>query len=205
MKEIIVDSRGLPCPQPVILAKKALADLQPQGSLISIVDNEVAKENVRRFASKEGLKVIIEEKEDLFYLTMFNQGDHQGKALPKLAEQQADLKNYKNEVIFLSSNRLGSGSDELGDILMKSFFYTLTQSEELMPKTMVFMNSAVYLLEKDGPLLEDLKALEKAGVEIVACGTCLEFYGLKERLALGRISNMYEIYEILAQSPTLTV
>lgn len=207
MTNNIVDGRGLPCPQPVIATKKAMQNLGPNTPIISIVDNEIAVENVKRFASKEGYRVEVETKEGLFYLTL-TPGislQSQPQTLPPLQPVVIPNSPLVNKVILLKSDKMGLGDDALGNLLMKSLFYTLTQSQELMPEKIIFINSAVHLLKKESPLLDDIIKLREAKVEIIACGTCLDFYGLKEELAVGRVSNMYEIYEILAQHNCLTV
>lgn len=203
MNTIVIDNRGLPCPQPVIHTKKALQELTQGQSLVSIVDNEVAKENVLRFASKSGCHVQIEERDGLFYLTLTN--NTQGA--PKLQDPppQATELPLGQHALFLRSNLLGLGSDELGALLMRSFFYAVNQAPEALPAVVVLMNSAVLLALENSPVIEDLINLSKNGVEIVACGTCLDFYGVKDQLRVGRISNMYDIYEILAARRVITL
>ena len=98
---------------------------------------------------------------------------------------------------------MGKGSEELGKILMKSFVYTLTEATPY-PSTLVFFNSGVYLTCEGSEVLEDLRKLEAEGVEIISCGTCLDYYEIKDKLKVGEISNMYTIYEKL-KNPTNTI
>jgi len=93
-------------------------------------------------------------------------------------------------------NILGEGSEELGAMLMKSFLYTLTQMEK-PPTRMIFLNGGVFLTTISLEAIEDLKALESTGTEIVSCGTCLEYFQLKDKLAVGQVSNMYEIVDMM--------
>ena len=204
MNVITVDNRGLSCPQPVIHTKKALSNLAEGQALVSIVDNEVAKENVRRFAASAGCQVEIEEKDGLYFLTLQRSGQTPAPTpqLPTPAKQDLPLGQH---VLFIRSNFLGLGSDELGALLMRSFFYAVQQTPESLPAVVVFMNSGVLLAIENSPVLADLQSLATAGVEIVACGTCLDFYKVKDLLRVGRISNMYDIYEILAAHRVITL
>lgn len=100
-------------------------------------------------------------------------------------------------VVAVSSDRMGSGNDELGKVLIKGFIFAVTQLDEL-PKTMLFYNGGATLTTEGSDSLEDLKSLEAQGVEILTCGTCLDYYGLKDKLAVGSVTNMYSIVETLA-------
>lgn len=202
MNVITVDNRGLSCPQPVIHTKKALSNLAEGQALVSIVDNEVAKENVRRFAASAGYQVEIEEKDGLYFLTLLRSGVAPALQVPTPEEKELPLGQH---VVFIRSNFLGLGSDELGALLMRSFFYAVNQTPESLPAAVVLMNSGVLLAIEDSPVLVDLQSLAAAGVEIVACGTCLDFYKVKDLLRVGRISNMYDIYEILAARRVITL
>lgn len=202
MNVITVDNRGLSCPQPVIHTKKALSNLAEGQALVSIVDNEVAKENVRRFAASAGCQVEIEEKDGLYFLTLLRSGVAPALQVPTPEKQDLPLGQH---VVFIRSNFLGLGSDELGALLMRSFFYAVNQTPESLPVAVVLMNSGVQLAIENSPVLADLQSLAAVGVEIVACGTCLDFYGVKDQLRVGRISNMYDIYEILAARRVITL
>jgi selenium metabolism protein YedF len=102
-------------------------------------------------------------------------------------------------VVAIQRNRLGDGAEELGTILIKGFVNTLPETT-LKPKTIVFLNSGIFLALKDSPVLESLKKLENMGIEILVCGTCLDYYKMKEELGVGKISNMYEILERLSHA-----
>lgn len=182
MKEI--DARGLKCPQPVIVTKKALEEIQ-EGQVISIVDNVTAKENVSRLASSLNLEYNIDERDGCYYITI-NKIKNNNKE--SINENKNDI------VIVIVSDKLGSGDDELGEVLMKSYTYALTEISPL-PKTIIFLNSGVKLTTEGSPVLDNINKLSKAGVEIISCGTCLDFYGLKEKLKVGIVGNMYSIIE----------
>jgi len=182
-----IDARGLQCPQPVILTKKEL-DTITEGVLTTLVDNEVAKENVSKLVQGLGFEYKVDEREGYYQITIFK-GDGQ-------LEVKEEEDNFEDLTVAFTSNTMGKGNDELGKILMKSFIYTVSETEPL-PKTMVFYNGGVRLTCQGSEVLDDLKKLEAAGVEIISCGTCLDFLKLKEDLRVGSISNMYTIYEKL--------
>ena len=185
----IVDARGLACPQPVILTRKAL---QESDSVTTIVDNETAKSNVSRMAAKQGCQVDVEEREDGIYVCLTKGEEPAGETapLPVTAPASGPL------VLTVPSDIMGRGDEELGGILVRAFFHTLGEVESL-PQTIIFFNSGVKLVVEGSPVVEDLQALKAQGVEILACGTCLGHYGLKERVVVGEISNMYTIAETM--------
>ncbi len=201
-----VDARGLSCPQPVIATKKALESIT-DGVVVTIVDNEVSKENVIKFATANNCDVNCEERNGAFYIRIAKSGTTKSgttelsSPLP-LAEQV----NAKQGRItyFINQDILGQGSMDLGAVLMKSFFYTLTEAEEL-PRSILFVNSGVYLTVKGSPVLEFIKILEDRGVKILSCGTCLDYYKLKDKLAAGSITNMYTIVAEMNAGPVVTL
>lgn len=186
----ILDARGQECPKPVIMTKKELEDME-KGILTTIVDNEVAKENISKLANSLGLDFTVEEVSQEEYYIHINKGD-------TIKEEGLSLSsNLKDMTIGFSSDTMGKGDDQLGKILMKSFIYTVSETKPY-PTTMVFFNSGVRLTCEDSEVIDDLIRLENEGVEIISCGTCLDFLNIKEKLKVGSISNMYTIYEKLS-------
>ena len=196
MANTIVNAIGDTCPIPVIKANKALKEMEEPGVLEIHVDNEMAVQNLKRLASSKGLASSSEQLEDKHFAVTF-----QVTSLPKDAlEDEAppcaeDV--HRNTVVAISSAAMGRGDDELGRTLMKGFLYALTQLEEL-PRTILFYNGGAALSTEGSESLEDLRHMEAQGVEILTCGTCLNFYGLSDKLAVGSITNMYAIAETLA-------
>ena len=185
-----VDARGLPCPQPVVLTRKAL---QRSNVVTSIVDNEIAQRNVTRMAEKAGGSVEAEQREDGIYLRISNEAAP--LAVPPASKTTAPVDGEL--VLLVPSEYMGRGEyPELGQVLIRSFFHTLGEVEPL-PNGIIFLNSGVKLVIENSPVLEDLQALCAQGVEILACGTCLDYYGVKDKLAVGEVSNMYTIAETL--------
>lgn len=194
MKEI--DCRGLACPQPVIETKKAMGEIA-EGTLLVIVDNFTARQNVSIFARNAGCKVEVEEKEGLYYLTITK-----GQSAPERQEmpgKQPGSGPGEAPAYFITTNVLGQGSPDLGAVLMKSLMVTLAEQQPV-PAALVFLNSGVYLTTEGSPVLEQIQKLEASGTEILSCGTCLDYYRLKEKLQAGRISNMYEINSLLTSA-----
>jgi len=180
MKEI--DARGLVCPQPVILTKKALEGMT-EGEVVTIVDNITAKENVSRLAENLSCKYEISDENGCYYIK-----------IKKAAGAQSMETKEDSTVIVITTDKLGQGAEELGKVLIKSYTYALAETTPL-PKAVMFLNSGVKLTAEGSEVLENIKKLENSGVEIISCGTCLDFYQLKDKLQVGIVGNMYSIIE----------
>lgn len=192
MKQTI-DARGLACPQPVVLTDKAIAVAD---QVTVIVDNATAMENVTRLAQTKGFAVETSEKADGIYLTLRKESGPAG-ATGNICPPTAAATGAT--VLFVPSDCMGRGSAELGEKLMGAFFHALSEVEP-KPRTIIFLNAGVKLAVEGSPALDDLRALAARGSEILACGTCLGYFDLKEKLAVGRVSNMYEIATALLEA-----
>jgi len=191
-----VDARGQACPRPVIMTKKALDEIS-DGIVTTIVDNEIAKENVSKLAKSSGFEFSVDKKSDKEYHVHITKGE----GSEEVNVNKSD--DFKDMTVAFSSSTMGGGSEELGKILMKSFIYTLTEATPY-PSTLVFYNTGVYLTCEGSEVLEDLKKLEEEGIEILSCGTCLDFFNMKDKLQVGGVTNMYTILEKL-KNPTSTI
>lgn len=190
-----IDCRGLACPQPVITTKQAL-DQMEEGELIVIVDNASSCNNVERFAKSQGCSVKVEQKEKDFYLHL--QKMNFGNATePKQKEEKA-----KKIVVYINSNLLGGGDEDLGSFLMKAFLKTLLDLET-KPYRLILVNSGVQLASEGSKVLEIMEALSEKGVEILSCGTCIDFYELKGKMRVGAITNMYDIIQSMLEADRL--
>ena len=179
---------GMACPLPVVEAKKAIDEME-DGLLEIEVDNETCVQNLRRLAAKYDFTVASESISDKeFLVKMEVKKDHVLKG-----------KQEDSCTVVFSSDKMGEGDEELGKNLMKSFVFALSNVDPL-PTAMVFYNRGAFLTSEDSPVLADLKNLEKAGVKIMTCGLCADYYKIKEKLGVGVISNMYEIVETEMQS-----
>ena len=165
------------------------------------MDNTIAVENLRKLAASQKADYKFRKKGEKEYeviLTVQQETD-EAKVQETVELENCSIKTGKKTVVVLSSDKMGEGEEKLGKILIKGFVYALTQLEQL-PSAVLFYNSGAFLSCEDSPVLEDLKLLEEEGVEICTCGTCLDFYGLKEKLAVGNVVNMYQIVQTQAQA-----
>ena len=194
-----VDAIGDACPIPVVKTLKALGSLRGAGIVETLVDNEVAVQNLTRLAHEKGCEVSSEQLGEKRYRVTLTvpEGIEVADGEPEAATCLVPAE--RNLVIQVSSDAMGAGSDELGRSLMKAFVYAVTQQDEL-PATMLFYNGGAHLTCEGSPCLDDLKALAEQGVEILTCGTCLNHYGLTEQLAVGEVTNMYVICQRLEQA-----
>lgn len=195
MEIVKVDALGLACPLPVVKTLKALEALTGPAAVETHVDNETAVQNVTRLAQGKGFPVRSEKLgENHFVVTM-----DAGKAPEKTEEAPVACvpDRRRNTVVAVTSDAMGRGSDELGRQLMKGFLYAVSQLDEL-PKIILFYNGGARLTTEGSLSLEDLRSMEAQGVQILTCGTCLNYYGLTEKLAVGGVTNMYSIVETLA-------
>jgi selenium metabolism protein YedF len=201
--ERIIDTRGLACPEPVILAKKAIEEAK---EVLVIADNDEAVENIRRLANKMGCAIAIErEAAGTFRIRLNRSGaapPHEGTDIGIVCGTVKDRGTPL--VIVLSSDRLGRGNDELGEVLMRSFVHTLLTLEP-RPAKIILYNTGVRLAARESVLIDDLKQLEAAGVELLVCGTCANYFELKERLGAGIISNMYDIASTMTGAGKLVI
>lgn len=190
----IVDARGKTCPQPVILTKKEVD--AGELNITIIVDNETSKANVIKFGTNFNYKYTEEVKEDGIYIILSKDGA--GIECEVVSSVEKDTHTNNKGYVF-STDILGSGSDKLGKSLMKGFIYTITETKPY-PNFMIFLNGGVKLTTEGSDSIEDLKKLEDAGVRIVSCGTCLDFFEIKTKLLVGQITNMYDIVETINNS-----
>ena len=194
MMEKIIDCKGMACPLPVVNAKKASEEFHTGDVLTVLVDNEIAVQNLTRFAEHKGFAVSAEKKDDKEYAVIMNIS---GAAAETAGDEEVACvmdSRRKGMLVVLSANVMGTGDTKLGTSLMKAFVFALTKQDQL-PDTIVCYNTGAYLTCEGADTLEDLKLLESEGVTILTCGTCLDFYGLKEKLAVGCVTNMYDIVE----------
>lgn len=191
-----VNAMGDACPIPVVKTKNAIRELAGPGVVETLVDNEIAVQNLTKMANQKGYGVKSEKLGENQYKVTMSIGE--GAELPKENEAEACLvapsQQKPNTVVVISSQTMGNGEEELGRTLMKGFIYALGQQDTL-PQTILFYNGGAFLSCEGSPALEDLKSLEAQGVEILTCGTCLDYYHLKDKLQVGEVTNMYVIVE----------
>lgn len=188
---IELDAKGLACPKPVINTKKKLDSIE-QGVVEVTVDNEIAKENILKLAKSMNLEAnVLKTEKDSICIEII-------KGENVIIEEKSQ-ESLADTCIFINSDKMGTGNDELGQVLIKGYIYTLTESKPY-PKSILFVNSGIKLTTENQATVENLKILQDAGVEILSCGTCLDYYGLKEELKVGTVTNMYTIVESMNNS-----
>lgn len=184
----IIDARGKNCPMPVIMAKK---EIDGGVKFFTVkVDNKIAVENLNKLASSQGFEVKVAEIKGNFDVRFSNGCEECEEILAKV-ENKKPIGDWS---IFVNKSTIGVGNEELGETLMKMFLYTISESEDY-PKSILFMNDGVKVPTLNEQAAEHLKELENHGVDLLVCGACLNFYGLEDKLSVGRVSNMYEIVE----------
>lgn len=226
---ITVNAMGDACPIPVVKTKNAIKGLNGNGCVEVLVDNEIAVQNLTKMANQKQYGVKSEKLEEGKYRVVMtiegmdsvqdngsaagtgetnpektNQGETMsGENGVTGARQEACVScipdGRRDTLVVISSRYMGNGDEELGRILMKGFIYALTQQDSL-PSTVLFYNSGAFLTCEESPELEDLKSLEAQGVEIMTCGTCMNHYGLQDKLMVGSVTNMYSIVEKMMQA-----
>ena len=181
----VIDARTLACPQPVLLTREALEEAD---EVITIVDNEAARDNVSRLGKNQGYEVTVEPKEDGIYLTLTK-----ARAGPVGGEHASTT----GIVLFVASDVLGRGENEqLGSLLMQSFLHTLG-GLRYRPGVVLFISDGVKLVTSDSLVVEELRRLEHQGVAILACGTCLTRLQLMDKVAVGQVTDMYTMADTL--------
>ena len=189
---IQVNAMGDACPIPVVKTLHALKELNGAGTVQTLVDNRVAVENLTRLAESKGCTIETEQLGEKEYRVTITVGEN--AELPENADGICTVPPAANTVVVVSADHMGEGDETLGKILLKGFLFALTQQEKL-PRTILFYNGGAFVTCEGSASLEDLQKLAEQGVEILTCGTCLNHYGLTEKLRVGGVTNMYVIVE----------
>lgn len=192
---IQVNAMGDACPIPVVKTLNAMKELKGAGTVQTLVDNEIAVQNLTRLAESKGCSIETAKLGEKQYRVTITVGE--GAELPENADGICTVpaaETPDNTVVVISADHMGEGDQALGKILLKGFLFALTQQETL-PKTVLFYNGGASVTCEGSASLEDLQKLSELGVEILTCGTCLNHYGLTEKLRVGEVTNMYVIVE----------
>ena len=197
MEKIVVNAAGKQCPIPVVEATRALRAMTEPGTLEVLVDNEIAVQNLTRMAAGHQLVAKAEKRGEALFAVTMEVTNPMGEAPAEEVEMACIPDLRGNLVVAVDTDVMGRGSEELGRTLMKGFLFAVSQLPEL-PATILLYNGGAKLSVEGSDSLEDLKNMEAQGVEILTCGTCLNFYGLTEKLSVGSVTNMYTFVEKLA-------
>lgn len=196
---ITLDERGHQCPLPVINTKKVIETSKKGDKILVIVDNEIAVQNLNKLAVQKNCGFVSEKKSNTHFEATFTVNEDAPNAAAAEEPVYCDCTPAAGAVVAITSQYMGAGDDDLGKLLLKGFIFALTQVTPL-PTDIIFYNGGAYISCEGSASLEDLKNLEAAGVKIHTCGTCLNHYGLTDKLAVGEISNMYDIVETLTKA-----
>lgn len=197
MQKKLLDCRGLSCPQPVIMTRQALDEIS-RGDLEVLLDNEASCTNVVRFAQSQGHKVTQQSTEKDQYRVLIEKRDEAVEA-SEPPPVVCDVEKSRSLVVYVSSETLGRGDEELGRVLMRSYLDTLAQFAKEISHV-ILINSGVKLAVEGSPVLEQIQALERMGAQVLCCGTCLNHFKLADRLQAGSVSNMLAILEVLSKA-----
>jgi selenium metabolism protein YedF len=196
----IVDTKGQVCPAPLIAAKKALNESRVGESFIVLTDNKTSFDNLSRFLKDNKADIKISESDGVWALTVTKSVNDLVKTNAEVYCIPSDSHFQKgNYIVAISSDKMGEGDDELGYLLMINFIKAIKDLDKL-PRKIVFYNNGVKLATKSSPAIEHLRDLEKMGVELMLCATCVNFYCLETVTGAGIISNMFSIAEAMASS-----
>jgi len=179
---VILDCRGQQCPQPVVQVRRQML-ASPAAPLRVLVSDPAARDNVGRLAASRGYRVAIIEEGGAFQLDL---------SPAEAAARQAAAPATGPTVLLVASDQMGSGDAKLGQILMKNFLFTMAENDTA-PDQLLFVNGGARLTVGGSDVIEPLQKLVDLGADVATCGLCLEFFGLKEALVVGRVTNMLEI------------
>lgn len=186
----IIDAKGLACPRPVILTKKAIREENLDEVTVK-VDNEIATENLTKMGKQLGFSAEVKTNSKTDYEVY----------LKKTGDAQCELmfeEDSSEYIVVISSDHMGTGDETFSKNLLEGFIYALTE-QDVAPKYVVFYNMGVTLPSINEKVIGDLKALEERGTQVLSCGLCLGQYGMKEKLQVGEVTNMYRICELMIQ------
>jgi selenium metabolism protein YedF len=199
----IIDTKGQLCPAPLIAAKKALKETPSGESFIVLTDNETSFNNLCRFLTDNKTSFTIKEEKGVWTLFVkklsgeITNSNVEDYCVPEVAHFEKG-----NYVVVISSDKMGDGESELGHLLIANFIKALKDLDRL-PKKIVFYNKGVTIVTNDSPVIEHLRDLEKMGVELLLCATCVNYYKLEEMVGAGILSNMYVIAESMASAGSI--
>ena len=178
----ILDCRGQQCPHPVVQVRRQLL-AAPATPLQVLVSDAAARDNVSRLAASLGYQVRVEATGGDFSLEL-SPGEQPAAAIAGAVAGPT--------VLFIASDQMGQGDPDLGHLLLKNFLFTLAENDKA-PDQVLFVNAGARLTVHGSDVIEALQKLADLGADIATCGLCLEFFGLKDALRIGRVTNMLEI------------
>jgi selenium metabolism protein YedF len=196
----VVDTRGQLCPAPLIEAKKAIKETGRGESFILLTDNQTSFDNLSRFLKDNNCDFHFSKDEDVWKMTItsLTGGISEIRAEEYCTPSIAHFEKG-NYIVVITSDKMGDGDEELGHLLMSNFIKALKDLERL-PQKMVFYNKGVMIVTGNSPVIDHLRDLEKMGVELLLCATCVNHYSLADSIGAGTLSNMYTIAEVMTSA-----
>jgi len=191
---IYIDAAGDDCPIPVIKAKRAIRESEPNATVRIVVDNEIAAQNLQKMANELGVKYLCKSESASHFEVFLTKGEGSAVSAATVRDVGA-AKSSSGVVVVISSDVMGHGDDELGASLLKAFIFTLTELDE-PPEAVLFYNAGVRLTTDGSNAIEDIEKLAKLGCSILSCGACLSYYGFDGKLRVGEVTNMLKIVEM---------
>jgi selenium metabolism protein YedF len=196
---MIIDCKGLQCPEPVLRTRDAL-DSMASGIAEVVVDNEISKNNVERFGRSQGCDVSVSEDGQNFRVIITKEKSSQPeKDSPPADKYVCQIPSGGGLVYVISSNTMGMGDDELGWGLLQTYIQTIKEVFPL-PSKIFFYNTGVLLTSRESGILRYIQELEDAGVEIFSCGTCIDFFNKSDKVLVGKLTNMFEIMDSMVRA-----
>lgn len=190
-EDVLVDARGKACPIPVVMTKKAIEGID-EGVITVLVDSVASRENVIKFVKSEGLTCNVSEKDNWYEIEVVK-----GYNCEIEKEEKSESETTKNIVLYIGSSAIGNGDCVLGEKLMNAFIQNIKNMDTL-PKSIICVNTGVYLTTLNADTIAELKNLEN--IEILSCGTCLEYFELTDKLQVGEITDAYTVMKKLFEA-----
>lgn len=199
----IVNTCGRQCPAPLIETKRALRNTETGGSFIVITDDKTSFNNIIRFLKDNNTQVTFKESDGIWQLTVTRSAT-ESVEVNAVEYCTAEIPHFStgNFIIAFKSDKMGDGDPELGQLLMDNFIKAI-KDLDILPQKIVFYNSGVKLGSEDSPMFDHLFQLEKMGVSLLFCGTCISHYSLEDKIKIGTISNMFEIVQVMASASNI--
>jgi selenium metabolism protein YedF len=198
-----VDTKGQLCPAPLIATKRALKETPAGESFIVLTDNRTSFNNLSRFLQDNNTDFKVSEANGVWTISITRLSG--AEVLSKAEDYCApEITHFEkgNFVVVISSDTMGEGDAELGHLLLENFIKALKDLDKL-PQKIVFYNKGVTIVTKSSPVITHLQDLEKMGVELLLCATCVNYYKLEEQVGAGMLSNMYSIAESMASAGSI--
>jgi selenium metabolism protein YedF len=196
----IIDTKGQQCPAPIIATKKALKESKTGETFKVLTDNQISQNNLTRFLKDNNTEFSVEETDGVWTITVTKKSAEVHYAKPE-EYCTTDVPHFSkgNFIIAFTSDKMGEGDGELGRLLIINFIKAIKELDKL-PEKMVFYNYGVKLGSVESPVFDHLKEIEKMGVELVLCATCVKYYSLEDKIKIGSLGNMFEIAQAMASA-----